>query len=160
VYGYAHVIVVGNLVRAPEIRYTPDGKRVGKFSVAVNETRINKETGEKINATSFWDVEVWEKLCEVVLKWKQGDPVLVAGKGKQERWEKNGEKRNKTIIKASDVRFLGARPLEGEAPLPASSTSTPPAKVLPVAKPAPKPPAPAPNTTAEDLEFPDDDIPF
>ena len=60
-YGLSRAEVLGNLTRVPEIRYTPTGKGVAKFSVAINNV-YTKATGEKVDDTFFMDIEAWEKV--------------------------------------------------------------------------------------------------
>jgi len=166
-YGLSRAEILGNLTRPPEIRYTPAGKGVAKFSVAVNNV-YTKATGEKVDDTFFIDIEAWEKLCEVVKNWKQGDPVYVTGTLKQEKWAgKNGEKRSKLVIKAQAVRNLSRRPAEGVPAAAATPTAAPVAKApapkapAPKAEPKPAPAQPPVDPAEEDFSLnPEDEIPF
>jgi single-strand DNA-binding protein len=97
------VTVVGNVTRDPELRYTPGGKPVCKFGLAVN--RRWQKDGEWVEDTSFFEVVAWGDLGENVAESiPSGARVSVAGRLDQERWENDGgEKRSKVQIVAEDV---------------------------------------------------------
>ena len=158
-YGDSFGYALGNLVRKPEVRYTPSGKAVAKFTIAVNKTRHNKKTGEKIEVPTFIDIVAWEKLADVVKPWNQGDPVMARGEIIQENWEENGKKRSKLVINASAVRNVGRRPVDAGATPEQPAAPKPVAK--PVAKPAPKPVEQQEPAQEEDFSVnPDEEIPF
>ena len=97
------LIIVGNLTRDPEMRYTPSGKAVTEFSVAVNEGSGERRT------TEYFECTAWEKLAELVAEhMRRGRKVLVAGRHTTESWtdKETGKKRTKCRIKASSVEFL------------------------------------------------------
>jgi single-strand DNA-binding protein len=100
--GYQKIVIVGNIGKTPEIKYTPQGKAVCSFSVAVTEG-IDKEH------TEWFSVEVWEKTAEAVSKYcDKGSPVLVEGRLKTRKWtDKDGNARYSTDLKATRVEFLG-----------------------------------------------------
>lgn len=102
--GYQKITIVGNIGKAPEIKYTPQGKAVCSFSVAVTEG-IDKEH------TEWFAVEVWEKTAEAVAKYcDKGSPVLVEGRLKTRKWtDKDGNVRYSTDLKATRVEFLGSK---------------------------------------------------
>jgi single-strand DNA-binding protein len=102
--GYQKITIVGNIGKAPEIKYTPQGKAVCSFSVAVTEG-IDKEH------TEWFAVEVWEKTAEAVAKYcDKGSHVLVEGRMKTRKWtDKDGNNRYSTDLKASRVEFLGSK---------------------------------------------------
>ena len=93
------VTVVGNLTRAPELRYTPSGASVANFGIAHN--RKFKDVDE----TSFFDVACWGTLAEnVAASLNKGDRVIVSGRLEQRSWETpQGEKRSKVEIVADEV---------------------------------------------------------
>lgn len=105
---FNEVILLGNLTRDPELRYTQNGTAVAKFGLAVNRKFNNKE-GETKEEVDFFDIEVWQKQAENCSEYlRKGSQVLVVGRLKQERWEDDhGNKRSKVKIVASSVRFLG-----------------------------------------------------
>lgn len=98
-------IIVGNLGRDPEVKYTSGGKAIATFSVA---TSRKMKDGEK--KTEWHNIEAWEKLAELCGQYlSKGRPVYVEGRIETETWEKDGMKKSKTKIVASDVRFLGSK---------------------------------------------------
>lgn len=100
------VILMGNLTRDPELRYTPQGTAVSDMTIAVNDPR-----GEKDN-TVFADVTVWKKTAEACCQYlAKGRPVLIEGRLQQDTWEdrETGQKRSKLRVVAHDVQFLGSR---------------------------------------------------
>lgn len=104
---FNRVILAGNLVRDPEIRYLPSGTSVTSFGIAVNE-RIKKGDVWEEQA-SFFDVTVFGKTGENCAEYlSKGRPVLVEGKLRQRRWEQDGMKKSKIEVIADNVQFLGA----------------------------------------------------
>ena len=101
------VILVGNLTKDPELRYTSGGIAVTNFSVAVNRAYTTKE-GEKREEVSFFEIAALRKLAENCGEYlKKGSPVLVEGRLKEDRWEdEEGNRRSKIKIEAYDVVFL------------------------------------------------------
>jgi single-strand DNA-binding protein len=109
------VILIGNLTRDPELRYTPQGKAVCEFAIAVNSSYTNKQSGQKVEEVSFIDIVAWGKTGEVVAEYlKKGRPVYVEGRLKQDRWESpEGKKMSKIRVTAENIQFLGAKPAAG-----------------------------------------------
>ena len=105
------VFLMGNLTRAPEVRYTPAGTAVGDLGLAVNETFKNK-AGETVESTVFVDVEVWARQAETCGEYlHKGSPVFIEGRLKLDQWEnQQGEKRSKLRVRADRVQFLGGAP--------------------------------------------------
>jgi len=105
------VMVMGNLTRDPELRYTPNGTAVANFTVAVSRT-FNAATGEKKEETSFVRVVCWTKLAEVCSKYlTKGRPVFVEGRLQSRSWqEADGKKRNTLEVVAQNVQFMGKAP--------------------------------------------------
>lgn len=135
------VVLVGRLVRDPELRYTPQGAAVGEFTLATNR-RFTKKDGEKVEEVAFIDVVAWNRLAEISAEYlKKGRMVVVLGQLTQDRWEDKdtGQKRSKIRVLASTVQFLGGGSKDGE-----TSESEVPAEEPPVAPEAPPaPPKPA-----------------
>ena len=101
------VNIMGNLTRDPELRYTPAGKGVCNLSLANN--RVYTAGGEKKTEVSYFDVEVWGAAAENCAKYlKKGRGVIVEGRLKQDRWEKDGKTQSKVKISANSVHFLPA----------------------------------------------------
>ncbi|MGI8955735.1 MAG: single-stranded DNA-binding protein [Chthoniobacterales bacterium] len=148
------VLLMGNLTRDPEVRYTPKGTAVAELGIAVNRI-YSGENGEKREEVTFVDVTVWGRTAENVGEYlKKGRPVFIEGRLQLDSWEDktSGQKRNKLKVIADNVQFLGSRggaggggPDEGEEAArsrPSSGGSSSP------------PPKSAPS------EPDDDDIPF
>jgi single-strand DNA-binding protein len=98
------VTVVGNLTRDPELRYTPSGAAVAKFGLAVNRSYTNRN-GEKVEDTSFFNVNAWRQLAENVAEsLSVGTRVVVSGRLQSRSWEtEDGQKRTVIEIEADDV---------------------------------------------------------
>lgn len=110
---FNRVILAGNLVRDPEIRYLPSGTPVASFAIAVNyRYRQNTEVKEEV---SYFDIVVFGKAGENCAEYlSKGRPVLVEGRLRQRRWEAEGGKRSKVEVVADNVQFLGAPKGSGE----------------------------------------------
>ena len=101
-----HVVLVGRLTRDAELKYTPGGAAVCKFSLAINRRRKNgEEWTEEVN---FFDIVLWgrqgEALNQYLVKGKQ---VAVEGELRQNRWEQDGQPRSKIEIIANNLQLLG-----------------------------------------------------
>src|SRR3972149_6355018 len=96
---FNRVILAGNLVRDPEIRYLPSGLSVTSFAIAVNSRyRQNNELKEEV---SYFDIVAFGKLGETCAEYlSRGQPVLVEGRLRQRRWESEGTKRSKIEVVA------------------------------------------------------------
>jgi len=134
------VFLIGNLVRPPELRYTPSGTAVADLRIAVNRS-FTTQTGEKRDDTCFLTVVVWGKQAEACGEYlDKGRPIMVEGRLQTREWEtKDGQKRNVVEVVAERVQFLGARGKE---------TAGTPAAV------------PGGEAFAEDSTGGDDDVPF
>lgn len=110
---YNRVILMGNLTRDPELRYTPGGTAVANFAIAVN--RRFKTEDEVREEVDFFDIVVWGKQAENCSEYlSKGRSVLVEGRLQQNRWETSeGQKRSKVEVVANTVQFLGSRSAEG-----------------------------------------------
>ncbi len=103
------VIVLGNLTRDPEIRFTPNGTAVANFSVAVN--RKYKQGDELKEEVGFFDVVVFGKQAENCGQHlAKGRSVLIEGRLQQQRWEtEDGQKRSKVVIVAEGATFMPSK---------------------------------------------------
>jgi len=113
---YNKVILMGNLTRDPELRYTPAGKAVTNFSIAVNRKyKVDEQWKEE---TDFFDIVVFGKQAENCSEYlRKGRPVLVDGRLQQRRWETDeGQKRSKVEVVAMTVQFLGSRGQDNARP--------------------------------------------
>lgn len=109
------VLIIGNLTRDAELRYTPSGSAVTRFSVAVNE-RYRDRSGTDQERTHYIDVNVWRDLAEACGQLSKGDPVFVIGRLVNDSWtDKDGNRRYTTRIEGSRVEFLTRGPGSGGA---------------------------------------------
>lgn len=101
------VLLMGNLTRDPEVKYTPKGTAVGNFSLAINET-YKAQDGSTKETTTYVDVEAWGKSAETLKQYvAKGSPLFVEGKLKLDQWESDGQKRSKLKIVLESFQFLG-----------------------------------------------------
>jgi len=103
------VILLGNLTRDPELRYTQSGTAVCKIGLAVNRTYT--ANGEKQESTTFVDCTAWGRTGEVINEYcKKGRPLLVEGRLEFSEWEgKDGGKRSKLEVVIENFQFIGGR---------------------------------------------------
>jgi single-strand DNA-binding protein len=108
------VILLGNLTRDPEVRYTPNGIAVASFAIAVN--RKYKQGDETKEEVSYIDIVVFGKQAESCGQYiNKGDSVLIDGRLQQRRWEtEEGQKRNKLEVVAQSVNFMPKRSAGGK----------------------------------------------
>jgi single-strand DNA-binding protein len=138
------IILVGNLGRDPELRYTPQGTPVCSFSLATNERRKDRNTGENNDITTWFRVTLWGRQAETASQYlTRGRPVYIEGRLRVEEWtDRDGKPRHTLEVHATDMQFIGGgRSEEGAAPARAAAA-------------APGESAPEPT------ELSDDDIPF
>jgi len=105
------VILVGNVGADPEVKYTPSGVPVGKFSIATNE-RFKNKSGEWRDRTEWHNIVAWQRLAEIVGEYvSKGSKVYIEGKLQTSSWEdrRSGEKKYRTEIVARDLVLLGLR---------------------------------------------------
>ena len=97
---------MGNLTRDPELRTTPGGQQVASFAVATNRSWMDA-SGERKEAVEYHEIVAWGKLGELAAQYlAKGRKVMVVGRLQTQSWEKDGVKRQRTEIVASDVNFL------------------------------------------------------
>ena len=101
------IIIVGNLGRDPELRYTPQGTAVCNFSVATNEKRKDKN-GEMQDMTTWFRVTLWSKQAETASKYlTKGSPIYVEGRLRVEEWnDRDGKTRYTLEVHATDMQFI------------------------------------------------------
>jgi single-strand DNA-binding protein len=109
------VILIGNLGRDPEIRYTANGTPVANFTMATTD-RWTDASGERKERTEWHRVVVWSKQAEIVSEYlRKGRQVYVEGSLQTREWtDREGNKRTTTEIRAQRVQMLGGRPEERE----------------------------------------------
>lgn len=109
------VILIGNLGKDPEVKYTPSGTAVAKFSIATNE-RYKDKGGEWQDRTEWHNIVAWQRLAEIVGEYvKKGSKLYIEGRLQTSSWEdkESGQKRYKTEVVANDLVLLSGRG-EGE----------------------------------------------
>ncbi len=104
------VVLMGNLTRSPELRYTPQGRPVTTLNIAVNRIYKDRDTGESVKNTDFIPVSVWGVQAENCEKYlTKGRGVYVEGRILMNKWEDaNGETRSKLEVVARNVQFLSS----------------------------------------------------
>ncbi|MCX7145003.1 MAG: single-stranded DNA-binding protein [Sulfuritalea sp.] len=112
------VIIVGNLGRDPEVRYTPNGDSITNVTIATTDTWKDKATGEKKEATEWHRVVFFGKLAEIAGQYlKKGRQVYVEGALRTRKWQdKEGQERYTTEIVANEMKMLGSREGMSDAP--------------------------------------------
>lgn len=150
------VLLIGNLTRDPDLRYTPKGTAVTEIGLAVSRI-YSGEDGERKEETTFVDVTLWARLAEIAGQYlKKGRPVFIEGRLQLDTWDdkQTGQKRSKLRVVAENIQLLGSRQ-EGESPASSSSASAPPRRTSGTAAP------PARSEPRDpDLDAEPDDIPF
>jgi single-strand DNA-binding protein len=105
------VILVGNLGKDPEVKFTPSGVPVAKFSLATNE-RFKDKGGEWQDRTEWHNIVAWQRLAEIIGEYvKKGSKIYIEGRLQTSSWEdkQSGEKKYRTEVVASDLVLLGGR---------------------------------------------------
>lgn len=107
---YNRVVLVGNLTRDPELRYTPGGTAVTDVGMAINDRRKGAN-GEWVDETVYVDVTLWARLAEVASEYlNKGSSLLIEGRLKFDTWETNeGQKRSKLRVVGERMQMLGGR---------------------------------------------------
>ena len=117
------VELIGRLGKDPETRFTPTGKKVCSFSLAVDR-RWKDQKGESRSATDWFQVEAWSKLGEIIQTYlHKGRLVYIEGRLQTRRYEYEGETRYMTRVIAGGLQILDRRPEEEEAAEPAADTA-------------------------------------
>src|SRR6266404_125585 len=149
------VILIGRLGRDPELKYTPSGVPVAKFSIATDES-FKDRTGEQQKRTEWHNIVAWNKLAEICGEYlTKGKQVYIEGRIQSRQWEdQSGNKRTSYDIVAQQMTMLGSksdaeRSSAGEPKVASASASAP------AENPSPAEPPPQPAT-----EITDEDIPF
>src|SRR5512140_1327995 len=106
------VILVGNLGKDPEVRYTSGGQGVANLRIATSRSWTDKQSGQRKEETEWHDVEVWGKQAEQCGEYlAKGRQVYIEGRLKTDKWQdkQSGQERSKVKVVADTVRFLGGR---------------------------------------------------
>src|SRR3981081_2095676 len=105
------VLLIGNLTRDPDVRYTPKGTAVADIGLAVNRT-IPGEEGERREEVTFIDITLWGRQAEIAEQYlKKGRPVFIEGRLQLDSWDdkQTGQKRSKLKVVAENMQLLGSR---------------------------------------------------
>lgn len=116
--GLNKVMIIGNLGKDPEMRYTAGGTPVTNFTVAVSR-KWNSQEGEQREETEWFTVECWNKLAEIANQYlAKGRQVYVEGRLKTDSWDdqQTGQKRYRTKVVAAEMTMLGQRGDQGSIP--------------------------------------------
>jgi single-strand DNA-binding protein len=153
------VMIMGNLTRDPEVKYTPKGTAVADLALAINRV-YSTDAGEKREETTYVDVELWGRQAEIAGEYlRKGRPVYIEGRLKLDTWDdkQTGQKRSKMRVVGEAMQLLGSRDGgsgggEGEEGAPRQSQRPPQRSTsAPVQSKRPADP---------DLDVEGDDIPF
>ncbi len=114
--GVNKAIIVGNLGRDPEIRYTQDGRAIANFTVATNREWMDKNTNEKQTHTEWHRIVAFGRMAEIIGQYlSKGSQVYIEGRLQTREWEdKEGNRRWTTEIVANEMQMLGGRGSGGE----------------------------------------------
>ena len=131
------VLLLGNVTRDPEVRYTPKGSAVCDLGIAVNRG-YTTDSGEKREEVTFVDVTLWGRTAEVASEYlKKGRPVFIEGRLQMDSWDdkQTGQKRMRLRVVAENMQLLGGRPPGGPADATGErrQTSEPPKSSAPAA---------------------------
>lgn len=109
--GYEQTIVVGNVGRDPELRYTQSGAAVTGFSVAVTTRWTDRQTNERREKTNWYSVSCWGRLAEVANQYvRKGTQIMVVGTVTARAWsDQGGEARASLDLRADNFQLLGSR---------------------------------------------------
>lgn len=106
---FNRVILVGNVTRDIELRYTPSGTAVTDIGLAMNEKRKDA-SGEYVDEPVFADVTLWGRTAEVASEYlSKGAPAMIEGRLKLDQWEQDGQKRSKLKVVGERLQLLGSR---------------------------------------------------
>jgi len=110
------VMLLGNLTRDPEVRYTPKGTAVGDMSLAVNQ-KFKGQDGQEREEVCYVDLVAWGRQAETCKEFlSKGSPIFVEGRLQLDQWEtKEGEKRSRLRVRAERIQFLGRPAGRGQA---------------------------------------------
>ena len=149
--GYNKVILIGNLTRDPELRYTSKGTAIAKIGLAVNRSWRDATSGELKEEVTFVDIDAFGKQAETLGQYvKKGSPLMVEGRLKLDTWDdkQTNQKRSKLGVVLESFQFLDSRSAR-------EGGGTEPARSRPAA-----PPAAAPAAPEAEENTPEDDVPF
>jgi len=146
--GVNKVILVGNLGKDPEVRYSPNGSAMANVTIATAESWKDKQSGEKQEKTEWHRVVFFNRLAEIVGEYlKKGSQVYIEGRLQTRKWQgQDGQDRYTTEIVANEMQMLGSRPGGGDTSWNQQASNAPAQQSSPASAPP-----------ADDF---DDDVPF
>lgn len=106
------VILMGNLTRDPQVRYTPSGSAVAELGLAVNRSWFDKQSNSRKEETTFVDVTVWGRTAEIAGEYlSKGRSVMIEGRLQLDQWEdrESGQKRSKLKVVGENMTMVGGR---------------------------------------------------
>jgi single-strand DNA-binding protein len=109
---YNRVVLMGNVTRDPEVRFTPGGAAVCDIGLAVNRTWFDKQANEKKESVTFVDCTLWARTAEIAGEYlKKGSSCLIEGRLELDQWEdrETGKKRSKLKVVGESLQLLGGR---------------------------------------------------
>lgn len=121
------VILMGNITRDIEVKYTPSGSAVATIGLAVNE-KYKTKNGDTKDETVFVDVDIWGNSAEIVAQYlAKGDPILIEGKLKLDSWEdkQSGQQRSRLKVTCLNFQMLGKNTAGESKGKPVRSTGQP-----------------------------------
>lgn len=159
------VLLIGNLTRDPEVRYTPKGTAVTDISIAINRV-IGSEEGERREEVTYVDVTLWGRQAEVAQQYlTKGRGVFIEGRLQLDTWDdkQTGQKRSRLKVVGENMQMLSGRganaPAEGDQGEPPGASGAPGGGTPPSSRRSSPAPRPAPARDP-DLDAEPDDIPF
>jgi single-strand DNA-binding protein len=154
---YNRVILLGNITRDIDLKYTQSGLAVTELGLAVKDRR-KSQSGEWIEETTFVDVTLWGRTAEVASEYlSKGSPILIEGRLKLDTWETDGQKRSKLRVVGERMQMLGTRGGGGGS---ASGQERPPKQFDESEYSRPAATSGGEPSSGSDPGVPDDDIPF
>jgi single-strand DNA-binding protein len=153
------VILIGNLGRDPEVRYSANGAAICNLRLATTRNWKNKDSGERVEETEWHTVALFDRLAEIAGEYlKKGRPVYIEGRLRTRKWQdKEGTDRYTTEIVADTMQLLGGREGMGGGMEEGGGSSGAESRAAPAPRPPQKPAAAKPANSFADM---DDDIPF
>lgn len=154
---YNKVILLGNLTRDPELRYTPKGLAIAKLGLAVKRSWRDANSGELKEEVTFVDIDAFGKQAETLGQYmKKGRPLMVEGRLRLDTWEdkQTNQKRSRLGVVLEAFQFLDSKGSDEGSAGAARSRAAAPAAAAPLAAES------APPETDEPPPPPEDDVPF
>jgi len=106
---FNRVILIGNITRDIELKYTPQGMAVTELGLAMNDRR-KAASGEWVEETTYVDVTLWGRTAEIASEYLgKGSPIMIEGRLKLDTWERDGQKRSKLRVVGERMQMLSGR---------------------------------------------------